>query len=90
MQAFVLLIIFLRVFIGNSTSAIASITSAVPAALVIALEDVFGIVSPAAAQIETMIGVVLFPGTPPIECLSTINFFLNFILFAVLKIALIK
>ena len=44
----------------------------------IALEEDFGTISPAAAQIETTIGVVLLPGIPPIECLSTISLFFNF------------
>ncbi|MBA7650434.1 hypothetical protein ES703_58239 [subsurface metagenome] len=78
MNAFVFFIILLSSFIENSTQAIVSITSAVPAALVIALEEFFGIISPAEAHIATIIGVVLFPGTPPIECLSTTNLFLNF------------
>ena len=33
-------------------------------------KEVFGKIIPAAAQIETTIGVVLLPAIPPIECLS--------------------
>ena len=42
-----------------------SIESAVPEGDVIALVDDFGIVSPAAAIIGTIISETLFPGTPP-------------------------
>ena len=45
--------------------------SAVPAGDVIAREDVFGMVKPSAATMDTTIGVVRFPGSPPTECLST-------------------
>ena len=45
--------------------------SAVPAGDVIEREEVFGIVRPAAAIIGTTSIVVLFPGIPPIQCLST-------------------
>lgn len=48
-----------------------SIVSAVPAGEVIAREDVFGIVSPYAATMATTNGVVLLPGNPPMQCLST-------------------
>jgi len=47
-----------------------SIVSAVPDGLVIARDEVFGIMIPAAVIIGMMIIVVLFPGTPPIQCLS--------------------
>src|SRR3989338_7945275 len=89
-HALVFFIIFLTSFTENSTGAIVSITSAVPAALVIALEEDFGIINPAEAHIETTIGVVLFPGIPPIECLSATNLFLNFNLLPELNIALTK
>ena len=55
----------------RSTRAIVSIASAVPAADVMAREDVFGITSPCAATIGTTIMVMRLPGMPPIECLST-------------------
>ncbi len=58
--------------ISKSTGMIVSALSAVPAAEVIALEDVFGMFSPEAATIGTTSKVVLSPGTPPILCLSTI------------------
>src|SRR3989338_5802789 len=58
----------------KSTRESVSITSAVPAAEVIAREEVLGITIPDAAHIETTIGVVLFPATPPIQCLSATNF----------------
>jgi hypothetical protein len=41
-----------------------SMASAVPAGDVMAREEVLGIVSPAAATMETSIGVVRFPGKP--------------------------
>ena len=44
--------------------------------LEIALEEVLGIVNPAAPSIGTITIVVLFPGTPPIQCLSKIGFLL--------------
>jgi hypothetical protein len=37
---------------------------------VIALDDVFGMASPAAAAMATTIGVVRLPGSPPTLCLS--------------------
>ena len=58
---------------SSATGVIVSITSAVPAGEVMALDDVFGIVSPAAVMIDTTIGVVRFPGNPPTQCLSAIG-----------------
>ena len=55
----------------KSTGVITSIVSAVPAGDVIALDEVFGKVKPAAVTMATTIGVVLFPGKPPTQCLST-------------------
>src|SRR3989344_1832893 len=71
----------------KSTFATVSITSAVPEADVMAREEVFGITMPATAQIETTMGVVLFPGIPPIQCLSAILFESHLIFFPVLDIA---
>lgn len=71
---------------GQSTS----IVSAVPAGDVIALLLVFGIVHPAATNIGTMSIVVLLPGTPPIECTSTIGCFLNVIVSPVCAIAFVS
>ena len=62
-------------FDENETSQNTSIVSAVPAGLVIARDDVFGISTPADATIATTIGVTRFPGTPPIECLSATMLF---------------
>ena len=63
--------------------------SAVPAAEVMALELVLGIVKPAEAIIGTIIIVALLPGTPPTECLSrTIPG--KWSLFPVFTIALVK
>ena len=42
-----------------------STKSDVPQALLMARDDVLGIISPAAAQMDTTMGVILFPGTPP-------------------------
>jgi len=58
---------------SRSTRVSVSITSAVPAGDVIARDDVFGIVSPAAATMATTIGVVRLPGRPPTQCLSAIG-----------------
>jgi len=77
-------------FSGRTTSAIVSIVSTVPAALVIALEEVFGIVIPAAAHIATTIGVVLFPAIPPMECLSAIFFLFQERLLPVFAIASVR
>ena len=77
-------------FIGSSTFDIVSITSAVPDAEVIALEDVFGRVSPTAAQIAMTIGVVRFPAIPPMQCLSARYLPLNFSLTPVFTIAFVS
>ena len=74
----------------SSTFEIVSITSAVPDAEVIAREEVFGKVSPAAAQIATAIGVVRFPAIPPIQCLSAIYFPENFNFAPVRTMAFVK
>ena len=55
----------------RSTFAITSIASAVPAAEVIAREDVLGIIKPCAATIGITTIVTRLPGSPPRECLST-------------------
>ncbi len=55
---------------SRSTRVSVSIVSAVPAGDVIARDDVFGIHTPAAATIDTTMGVVRFPGRPPTPCLS--------------------
>ncbi len=72
------LIIFLSLSTGRLTGHNTSIVSAVPAGEVIALLLVFGTMHPAATSIGTIIIVVLLPGTPPIECTSTIGYLLNF------------
>ncbi len=64
--------------------------SAVPAGEVIALDDVFGMVSPNAATIGTIIKVVRFPGKPPTQCLSTTTFSSQVILLPVLIIDCVK
>ena len=50
---------------SRSTLQNVSTKSAVPQALLIALEDSLGIFRPAAATMETTTGVILFPGSPP-------------------------
>jgi len=55
---------------SNATGANTSIESAVPEGDVIALVDDLGIIKPAAATIGTIINETLFPGTPPVLCLS--------------------
>ena len=56
----------------RSTLQSTSIVSAVPDGEVMDLDEVFGMVSPAAAMMGMMRGVVRFPGTPPMQCLSRI------------------
>ncbi len=50
--------------------AMTSIVSAVPAGLVIARDEVFGIKRPVDVTIGMTSIVVLLPGTPPMQCLS--------------------
>jgi len=58
---------------GKATGARTSMRSAVPPAPVMARELVFGIKRPLAAMIGTIKSEILFPGTPPMECLSTMG-----------------
>lgn len=58
---------------SRSTLVSTSIVSAVPAGDVMARDDVLGMVKPCAATMATTIGVVLLPGKPPTQCLSTIS-----------------
>ena len=51
--------------VSISTSQNVSTKSDVPHALLIARDDVFGSINPAAATMETTMGVTLLPGTPP-------------------------
>ena len=51
--------------VPRSTLQKVSTKSAVPHALLIARDDSFGILRPAAATIETTMGVILLPGMPP-------------------------
>ncbi|EKD87177.1 MAG: hypothetical protein ACD_37C00023G0001 [uncultured bacterium] len=71
------------------TGANISKSSAVPPGVVIAREELLGILNPAAAIIGTTIKVVLVPGIPPIECLSA-TIPENFNLSPVSTIALVK
>src|SRR3989338_2702644 len=66
-----------------------SIASAVPQGDVIAREDNFGILNPAAAIMGTTSIVVLVPATPPVECLSA-TIPSNLIFSPVSTIALVK
>ena len=50
---------------SRSTLQKVSTKSAVPQALLMALEDSFGMVRPLAAVMDTTMGVILFPGIPP-------------------------
>lgn len=50
---------------SRSTLQNVSTKSAVPQALLIARDDSLGMVSPAAATMDTTIGVILLPGRPP-------------------------
>jgi len=86
----VLLTTFFIFFIESSTFEIVSTTSVVPAADVIARDDVFGNVNPAAAQIAMIIGVVRFPEIPPMQCLSAMYFPLNFNFAPVFTIAFVR
>ncbi len=74
----------------NVTGARTSIRSAVPPAPVIARELVLGIFKPAAAIMGTTRSEILFPGTPPIECLSTIGCEVKFSFSPVATIALVR
>src|SRR3989344_1764851 len=78
MQAPILFTIFFILSTLKETFVSTSTVSAVPAGLVIDLDDVFGTVRPAAARIGTIIIVVLLPATPPTQCLSMTGFFLSF------------
>ena len=57
--------ILLTSWASRSTLQNVSTKSAVPQALLIAREDSLGTVSPAAATMETTMGVILLPGSPP-------------------------
>ena len=59
--------IFLSLWASIHTSAKTSTMSAVPAAELMALDEVLGIISPAAATMGTTIRVILLPGHPPTE-----------------------
>lgn len=60
-----------RIFsMERATVVMVSMVSAVPAGEVMAREEVLGMVSPAAATIDTTTGVVRLPGKPPTQCLS--------------------
>ncbi len=74
----------------KSTGHNVSTLSAVPAGEVTALEEVFGMINPAAAMIGATKIVVLSPGTPPILCLSRICLLSNFRILPVSTIALAK
>ncbi len=67
-----------------------SIVSAVPAGDVIDLELVLGTVRPAATRIGTMTIVVLFPATPPMQCLSIMCLFLILSVSPLFIIALVR
>ena len=55
-----------------------------------AREEVFGIMIPAAATIETTIGVILFPGTPPRLWKSNTGVLSNLIMSPVSAMAMVK
>ncbi len=57
----------------RSTGHSVSMVSAVPAGEVMARDEVFGMVRPAAAAMATTMGVVRLPGRPPTQCLSTMG-----------------
>ena len=74
----------------NSTGARISIRSAVPPAPVMARELVLGMRRPAAATMGTMRRDTLFPGTPPMLCLSMTGWVSKWIRSPVSIIALVS
>ena len=62
---------------GMSTLQNVSTKSEVPQALLMARDDVLGIMIPAAAHMDTTMGVILFPGTPPMLWKSNTGLPLN-------------
>ena len=80
----------LRVSTSSSTLQKVSTKSDVPQALLMAREDVFGIMTPAAATIDTTMGVILFPGTPPKLWKSNTGCLSNLIMSPVWAMALVK
>ena len=79
--------ILFRSVVFISTLQKVSTKSEVPHALLMARDDVFGSISPAAATMETTMGVTLFPGTPPTLWKSNTGVRSNSILSPVLTIA---
>ena len=75
---------------SNSMSQKVSTKSDVPQALLIAREDVLGIINPPAATMDTTIGVILFPGTPPRLWKSKTGFLENLTISPVLAMAIVK
>ena len=73
-----------------STSQNVSTKSDVPHALLMAREDILGIMTPAAATMETTIGVILLPGTPPKLWKSNTGCLSNLIMSPVWAIAFVK
>ena len=67
-----------------------STKSDVPHALLMARDESLGIMMPAAATIETTMGVILLPGTPPRLWKSNTGSLSNSMMSPVLAIALVK
>ena len=67
-----------------------STKSEVPQALLMARDESFGIMIPAAATMDTTMGVILFPGTPPRLWKSNTGCLSNSMMSPVLAMALVK
>ena len=74
----------------SSTSQKVSTKSDVPHALLIALEEVLGIIRPAAATMDMTMGVILLPGTPPRLWKSNTGDLENFTMSPVFAMAMVK
>jgi hypothetical protein len=82
--------IFLSFLASKLMFANTSTMSAVPAAELMAREEVLGMRSPAAATIGTTRRVTLFPGTPPTEWKSKTGPRSNWIVSPVVTMALVR
>ena len=79
-----------RLSASMATSQNVSTKSDVPHALLMAREDSLGIMTPAAATMDTTMGVILLPGTPPRLWKSNTCGLSNSIMSPVLAMALVK
>ena len=80
----------LRESASSSTLQKVSTKSDVPQALLMAREEVLGIMTPAAATMDTTMGVILLPGTPPKLWKSNTGCLSNLMMSPVWAMALVK